>query len=434
DLSTAKGYHPFYFINDEFLYETTEPRDLLPYALSDEWVGYCKSNISRKEAYGFVFESPDMEKLYDGIAGGKSFTMPPTLRNNNMAKYFARSKDIEGLAYLLFAGVASQFYGSEGDGWEVPTGDEQRMDSLIKSGLQAYAHAKKDFIRARYAYQLTRLAFYNNHLADCLRYYEMVKNNPSAGLLRNLSLSFKAGALLKMGKKKEAAYHYSLAFSRSTLRRRSNYISFSQCGGRLNQENRRDCLAFCKSDEERANLLGLFALGSNVPETDALQKIYKLYSRSEMLEILAIREINKIEDNYFSPSLDKQKGGKKLYMDDWYNEDIDKFTSTWRQEAVVLAGYYHNIAQNPAVPNKALFETGAAYLSYITRQYDNANAYLDKAAVLPGTQKIKDQQAMTRLLVTINQRTTIDSSFEAILLPSVQWLEKKARQEGKNVT
>ena len=223
DLSTVKGYHPFYFINDQFLYEATEPNDL-PYAVSGEWIDYCKSNISLKEAYAFVcgFPYEDIEKLYDGIAGGKPFTMPASLRNNSMAKYFARSKDIEGLDCLLFARVASGYYGSEGDGWDVPSGDEPLMDSLIKSGLHTYAHTKKEFIRARYAYQLTRLAFYNNHLADCARYYEMVKNNPSAGVLRNLSLSLKAGALLKMGKKKEAAYHYSLAFSRSTLRRRSN--------------------------------------------------------------------------------------------------------------------------------------------------------------------------------------------------------------------
>ena len=48
---------------------------------------------------------------------------------------------------------------------------------------------------------------------------------------------------------------------------------------------------------------------------------------------------------------------------------------------------------------------------------------------MPLTQKVKDQWALTNLLVTINEKDKIDAAFEEQLLPSLQWIAEKVKAE-----
>ncbi|HEX5153562.1 MAG TPA: hypothetical protein VFW07_19065 [Parafilimonas sp.] len=113
----------------------------------------------------------------------------------------------------------------------------------------------------------------------------------------------------------------------------------------------------------------------------------------------------------------------------WDNEDDT--TGAWFNEAVSLSNFYHEVAQNPASPDKALFETGAAYLSYIVKDYTKAKKYLQNVQKLNASQDIKGQVTLTQLLVTINERTIIDRTAEAELLPAVKWLQKKRLKKVK---
>ncbi len=86
------------------------------------------------------------------------------------------------------------------------------------------------------------------------------------------------------------------------------------------------------SNEEKANLLGLFALGSNTLEYKTLAAMAQLYPQASALEALAIREVNKIEENYFTPSLSTQKGGITLFYS-WREAPSDCSRQAWLQEA-----------------------------------------------------------------------------------------------------
>jgi hypothetical protein len=433
DLSEAKGYQPFYYINDLLLYDENEPEDAA-HATAAEWIDYCGGKSTRKEAYDFVcrYNYETLFNFYNQLEKNQPVSVPDSVGKNSITNYFRTSKDLEALGYILYAKKVEPFVTGGASSWDAPTRDSLKMSKLAKDGLQLYAAAKKDFIKLRYGYQVLRLLLYSGNATDCIRNYDLlIKNNKTNSILQQLSASLKGGALFRLRRDKEAAYVFSQQFSSSSIKRVANYQSFSWCVKRTDPTYRQSCLALCKTAAERANMLGLFALGNPEPEIKAINTIYQLAPRSTMLEILTLREANKIEERYFSPTLAKQKGGRQIFLEGYYTDDSNN-SSLWLKEAKELAAACHSIAKNDAVTNKALFETTAAYLSYITKNYAAAKEYLANVSRMPATQKIKDQCALTQLLVTINEKPVIDSIAEVELLPSIQWLEGKVKAEKKS--
>jgi hypothetical protein len=187
-------------------------------------------------------------------------------------------------------------------------------------------------------------------------------------------------------------------------------------------------LSFCKNDTEKANMLALFAMHSIDHETNAMKEVYQLDAGNDVLEVLAVREINKMEEKYLSPLLQKEKGGKALYLS-WNGSVSDSTLGEESKAANELMLFLNDVAEKGKVKNTGLFETGAAYTAYMQKDFGAAKKYLAAAKKIPLTQKVKDQWALTNLLVTISEKEKIDAAFEEQLLPSIQWLEEKAKTE-----
>ncbi|HEX4375277.1 MAG TPA: hypothetical protein VHZ50_18370, partial [Puia sp.] len=302
DLSTSKNFDPFYYTNSLFLYDDKEPVDV-SHATSGEWIEYCGNKATENETYDFVchFSYEDLKKVYEKIEKNADVHLDDSLTKNNITKYFLQHKDLEALGYLMYAKKVEPSVTGTWNEWGDLKHDSLKMDRLIKDGKQLYAASKNEFVKLRFAYQITRLALYSNNAKDCIRYYdEMIKENKTKSILLDLSVSLKAGALFRIGNKYRAALLFSKLFSKTSVKRVANYLSFDWCVKRLKDSDRVICLHLCKTDIEKANLLGLFALGSNVREEKTLKKIYSYDPNSEMLEVLAAREINKIEENYLT--------------------------------------------------------------------------------------------------------------------------------------
>ena len=76
--------------------------------------------------------------------------------------------------------------------------------------------------------------------------------------------------------------------------------------------------------------------------------------------------------------------------------------------------------------DKAFYLLAAAHAAMIIRDYAQSRSLLDDSKKMNLTQKLQDQWSMTNLILTINSKQAIDSDFEQQLMPSIQWLEKKA--------
>ena len=428
NLPDAKGYRPFYYIGYQTFYDATEPTEVAD-VLADEWAAYCGASVKKADAKKLVnkFAWKDLNNLYYNLEKNQPLKIPDSVKQNSMTAYFIQSKDLEALGYILYAKqVEPHVIGGEGD-WNAPARDSLKMAKLIKNGMQLYTVAKKDFLKLKYSYQFLRLAHYSGRYSDVINWYdEYAAKTTSSSVLQPLCLALKAGALFHNGQQKGAAYLFSKVFAASSAKRVSNFLGFNWSVD--SKADKKDYLALCKNDNEKAAMLSLFALNSSEDKLADMKEILQLNPSSEELEVLVVREINKLEEKYLTPSMQKIPGGKAFYFT-WEDESRDSVMKANEQEVIALASFLNNAAQTKPVTNAGLFETAAAYAAYMSRDYANAKNYLAAAQKMQLTQKVKDQWALTNLLVTINEKEKIDAAFEEQLLPSLQWLDEKVRSE-----
>lgn len=438
-LTGDESYRPFYYTGLRFLHDEEEPISTKE-STSAEWVSYSNNEAAKKDVQQFVltYSYKHLSNLYYHIEKKQPLTIPDSVKRNSFTKWFLKTKDLEALGYLMFAKQVEPFVTGDENMWEDINRDAAQMKKLIKNGTQLLKPAKKEFIKLRYGYQIMRLAHYSEQYNDCINYYDLyVKENTIKSILQSLSLSLKAGALKHLGKREEAAYEFSKVFATDVVKRRSNYLSFffstRSEDGNLTKN---DVLKFCKTNVEKANVVGMFSLSSLQNNFPTLEEIYGYDVTNQLLELLTIREINKLEELYLHPTLQKQNGNKNLYLYQRFNfndvnNQYDSIANSSKEQAKTLITFCHKLAQNTNVPNRGLFETAAAYTAYMIGDLKQATALLISAEKLNLTTRVKDQWMLTKLLVTINEQQSITSSFEEQLLPSITWLETKAKKDAE---
>lgn len=428
NLPEVNGYRPFYYIGYNFLYDTNEPTSLSD-LLADEWAAYCGAPVKKADAKKLVnkFAWKDLNNLYFNLEKNQPLKIPDSVKQNSMTAYFMQSKDLEALGYIMYAKQVEPYVLGENGDWDAIKRDSLKMAKLIKSGQQLYTAAKKDLFKQKYAYQFLRLAHYSGRYPDVIKWYdEYAAKTTSNSVVQPLCLALKAGAMFHSGQQKEAAYLFSKVFAASSAKRISNYLGFVWAVD--SKADKKDYLAMCKNDKERASMLALFNLGNGANGLEDLKEIYRLNPASEELEVLVVREINKLEEKYLTPAMQKVPGGKPFYFT-WEDERTDSIMTDAEKEVVGMATFLHDAAQSRAVKNAGLLETGAAYAAHMVKDYATAKKYLASAEKMQLTQKVKEQWVLTNLLVTINEKTKIDAAFEEQLVPSLQWLEDRVRSE-----
>lgn len=424
-IPSSTSYKPFYYSGYVFLYDETdpvEPADLL----AKEWAAFCGTSVSVSDAKKFVntYSLKELNNLYQHIEKKQRLVVSDSVLRNSMTKYFINKKDLEGLGYILYAKKVEPSVVSDYNSWDPITTDSIKMNGLIKNGTQLYAAAKNSFYKLKYGYQLVRLAHYNGRYQDAIQFYESyIVPNKTPSVLQPMSVALKAGAHFRLGQNKEAAYFFSKAFSETDAKKISNYTSFLWSVNKA--EERATYYTLCKNDREKANMMALFALGSVADETEQLKNIFDIDPTSQVLEVLAIREINKLEETYFTKSLQQQKGGTLFYYA--YETDYDQVKLQADLVRVQkLQELLHTMASSGKSNNAGLFETGAAYCALMAKDFITAREYLKKAAGYSLTGKMKDQWMLTNLLLSINETAKMDAAFENKILPSLQWLQQKA--------
>lgn len=427
NLPDAKAYKPFYYVGGTYLYDENEPQTVSE-VLASEWSAYTAGQATEKDAAQFVnkFAWKDLNNLYFNLEKNQPLKIPDSVKRNSMTGYFMQSKDLEALGYLMYAKKVEPF--AIGDLWEPLNRDSLKMDKLVKNGKQLYNAAKKDIFKLKYAYQVLRLAHYSNRYTDVINWYDEYSAtiNNTKTVLQPLCLALKAGACMRSGRQKEAAYLFSKVFSQTTTKRISNYLGFAWSINR--EEDRSNYFSYCKNNSEKAWLHAMFGLNSGDHEIKTLETVFDLDPTNDALEVLAVREVNKMEEKYLTPLLQKKPGGRSFYGY-WSDDDAEAKLTTGEGKAKELADVLHKIAQSGKTGNSALFETSAAHVAYMLRDWGNARKYVAAAQKMPLTNKVKDQLTLTDLLVTIGEKNTIDAAFEEQLVPGLQWLEAKAKAE-----
>jgi hypothetical protein len=438
-LQNDQSYRPFYYTGYRFLFDEEEPVSTKE-TTSAEWIGYTSNKTTKKDVQQFVlkYSHKQLSNLYNHLEKKQPLVLPDSVKQNSFTKWFLQTKDLEALGYLMYAKQVEPFVIGDEDMWEERDRDDVKMKRLIKNGIQLWTAAKQPFIQLRYGYQVTRLAHYSEQNKECVSYYDTyVKPNQTKSVLQELSLGLKAGAMYRLGNQEEAAYIFSQLCASNAVKRKSNYLSFtfSTRDEEGTKKITKDAvLRYCKTNQEKANVTAVYAFNSLVNNLPVLKEIYQLDPASPLLELLSIREINKLEEKYLHPSIQQLKGKKLIYSWnlfswDYENANYDSLYNESEQQTKAMIGFYHQLAQDKRIPNRGLYEVAAAYAAYMSKDLKKAREYLRLAKDMSLSAALNDQWMLTSLLVSINEKGTLHTGFEEEILPAIEWLEGKAKKD-----
>jgi hypothetical protein len=263
----------------------------------DSWQEHFGKSIRRQDIEYLLYNDSQFERnIHRQTDGAKPKYLGNAISDNRLEKLWVQNKRIDELEYFACAKQCEPCCK------ELPAWDPSRkslcsaskVDSLIKKGEELYSHTIVPFLRLRYAYQFIRLDHYYNRFDDAIKDYKAYAV-PMLSASQEISgwiYGHYAGCLLAKREKAEAAYYYSRMYAEAPCRRDQARLSWQ-----INTDSEwATLMSLCKNNQERADNYVLRALRWNSIPYEDMRMIQRLDPGREDLDMLLVREINKLEE------------------------------------------------------------------------------------------------------------------------------------------
>ncbi|MEQ8706611.1 MAG: hypothetical protein RIC19_21950 [Phaeodactylibacter sp.] len=342
----------------------------------------------------------DFEGLVTAVRS-KRAPLPYRLTNNAFAKYLKSHQCIETATYLEFA-KNCEYYATRRSPWESPQLRYKEMDDWITYGVDQLKEAKSHYIRLRYAYQVIRLAHYSKQydrvLALCEDLLPKIDNDPS--IIEDWIEGHRAGAMLALGQRVDAAYLFSRLFDRCPSKRESAYRSFAI----RNDEEWQACLARCKTPEEEATLFAIRASFPNSKLQVEMQEIYQRDPDSPYLLLFLIQEMLKLERSLLGLSFNDQRQQNKFY----YGVPV----ADAGQRVIRLQQFVTQVLKEGLVRQPGLWKMAQGYLSMLSGSFYDARKSFASAREMDLPPILKQQLDAFELVLYLNALQEINTKIE----------------------
>jgi hypothetical protein len=265
----------------------------------EDWRKFFGKNLSKEVLYQLIYsETSDWyQKLENNNSDVVNGIMANKI-NKNLQKPFAK--------YMLLAkqceGISSNKNG--GNGWYQgeKSDDYDQKPELLELAMKNYKAETNSFLKNRYAYQIVRLAHYLQENEAALQYFDnFLKLDSEAPYIYYLALEQRSGAAYNLQKFQEASKGFLEVYSKVPSRRRSCALSlkyFDWSNPQLNDD--------FFTDNGYAEIQSFFkSYYYNGSISKEMQKLQEKNPNSPYLEVLAIREVDKLQNKIFANNYNK---------------------------------------------------------------------------------------------------------------------------------
>ncbi|MEZ4888531.1 MAG: hypothetical protein R3E32_27655 [Chitinophagales bacterium] len=429
-----------------------------------DWQRYFEGKPNADDIAAVVYDADTilLQKLYNQIAFGKPYNIvAPEWKNNTLLQYLYQTKDIDAINYLVTAKQCEPF--AAYDPWNETEKDPTKTNRLIQDVLVRLQSCRTDFIKLRYAYQAIRLALYTGRYEEAIDIYtkkasSIIGKNSENGdligqsIIRYWTMALRAGAHKRLGQNPPAMYGFSRIFLESPDKKELALQNFEYTG----EQDWQLMLELSSRVPGSAAALWMLRGLKNKEQLDleVLQKMYEEAPESGILEVMLIREINKIEQLLLSPSMTKAvpmgenadgdtekaklsafRSPSQASIGETIQEFFQKIWNTiksWFGIGENIEESDFSLAPNPE--NKAyiqdfktfidtiriagkvqtlpLWHTASAYLDYLLQNYDEAYTTLNLVANTSANPQLKQQAILVRSLANLAQKGKMDEGLE----------------------
>jgi hypothetical protein len=384
----------------------------------EAWTRFFGPNTNPKELEGLIYKSEE-EDLRGTLAylDGKRGTPVPKFKDYALMSSLKAGNAREAIAYLLFA-KQTEPYVSGYNEWdeEKPRGAAQ-AEKRASEALRAMRAAKDNDIKLRYAYQAVRLYHYYGMEAEAIKTFETnVRPADQRSVIWWWSLSDYAGALRNSGREAEAAYQFSRVWDHCPSRRIQAWYGWRI----LSDEVWSQTVALCKDNHEKAVQHFLRAYSPDAVAAADIAAVQRLDPNSKLVELLVIREINKLESLLLGWPGNLRQPAYEGFKD---SDDFD-----YREQLGSLMTLIETSLRSTA-GDKDFWVLADAYMSFLMADFSAATAKLRAAQSTLGTQASLRARLLA-LAVRIASNRAIDAAAETALYGDVTVLRKELQEEN----
>ncbi|OQP65956.1 hypothetical protein A3860_15310 [Niastella vici] len=374
----------------------------------DDWSLYLGKEAPATEVE-FLLKTASASSIDSAnrFLAGKVKTLPAALQAFRLFKN-ASKQTTAFINYLSLAKACEDFATNNFEyAWDY---DSKKSKTLTVNTKQVnevlgkeYNQTKDPFLKQRYWFQLVRSYFYNEPPQTAIDFFERNQQSFPKNELYYRTIAYTAGAYYKLKNYSKANYYYSKVYDGCNALKTVAHYSFHP----QEENDWKATLALCANNEEKITLwqmLGVFYSD----ETRAMKEIYALNPRSEKLNLLLTRAINKEEVRF---------SGWEPYMGD------SKFSikkDTLKSDLYTLST---RIAQAGNTSEPWMWYMAAGYLDMLTGNTQKAAAsYKLAEKKLPKEQLAQAQLRLLKLINTIAGTPKADSKFEKQVLTDLEWI------------
>ncbi|SEP14966.1 hypothetical protein SAMN05444671_2930 [Flavobacterium sp. CF108] len=284
---------------------------------------------------------------------------------------------------------------------------------MIQSIENVYNTTADPFLKNRYWFLTMKARFYSNSKQKAIDFFNKSESSVPKNVLYYRALSYVAGINYQQKKYAVSNYLYAQVFDKCPELRIVTAYSFHP----KNEADWTKSLAMAKNNKEKATLWAIH--GFYKDEKQAIEKIYELDPKSEHLNYLATRLVNKQEqalNNSFQQKAEENQPVKNQTVAENKTENQSKIDKS----------AFDLIAKISAADNTArpyLWDLSLGYLQTLKGDYANADKSFDKAVkTLPKTELAGMQLRLLRFVNNLNKIDKLTDKNEKTILADLNWL------------
>lgn len=382
----------------------------------EEWKTFFTSKVSFEDLEFIIYKSRigEIDTCIFFLKDNK-YPIKDNLKENTLLSFEDKSKTKEFLFYLGFAKRCEPFSTYITEWWNEdntsdPRKDKSAMEVLLAGGKKAMIITKSSYLKERYAFQITRLLYQIGTYEDCVNfYYQNVTLFNSKSSIPYRALGYVAASQYKLKKYSEANYLYSLIFENCPPMRKISFFSFHP----QEETDWQGALALAKNSHEKEVLWHL--LGIYVDPLRAMQEIYKLNPKSNLLDLLIVRAVNINEESFIG------------YEDYWERPDSG-YSLRSKKVEIDLLDFTQKLADAGNTNKPYLWNLTSGYLNLAQGKYNKAEEYLKKAESNSRNDILVNEQIHSlRIMIMVEQYLKSDPKTEDKLTKELNWLISKER-------
>jgi hypothetical protein len=418
ELFVDSSYSPFFYSNN-FYYKINYESDQnsrFNNNNSREWAEYLNS-LTQTASLDYLLQtasSADIDSAANYFSTGKVTMLPSSMKNFALLKQNGNKRIGAFLHYLQYAKKAESFAVNEiVESWAA----NKKQKNSVGFDIAAYNKAlekelklaKDAFIKERYWFQMVRASFYNFSPQDVLDAFNRYEKAMPRNTIYYRSMAYVAGAYYKQKDYSHANYYYSRVYDSCNELKTSTHFSFHP----QEEKDWKNTLSLCRNSDEQATLwqmLGVYY----ADEGRAITTIYQLNPKSEKLDLLLARAINKYEQKF-------------EHTNSYYNQ-IDTITNK------LLAPLIIKIAEAGNTAKPWIWDMATGYIYSLDNNYAKATlAYSRCEKQLPKSPLADAQLRILKMINTIASAKKIDLTLENKILSDLSWLNAFQSKDTMNL-